>query len=138
MVDRAGEPNQRKRHEYADLARRSSEGTVPFTPGHAAKESPFAQSLDRSIFVNAERLVQVWSRRQRQIAELSISRRNMERACAYLARPACNQALGFAALEIAVRAHARTLGRLRASQSEARKLVHRVDTNLGPGQNRAI
>ena len=99
MVDRAGEPDRRKRHECADFARRSSEGTVPFAPGHAVNESAFAQSPDRSIFVNAERLVQVWSSRERQIAELSVSRRNMERACVYLARPACNEALGFACLE---------------------------------------
>jgi hypothetical protein len=138
MVDPAGEPDRRKRHERADFELRSSEGTVPFAPGHAANESAFTQSPNRSIFVNAERLVQVWSSRQRQIAELSVSRRNMERACVYLARPACNQALGFAALEIAVKAHARSLERLRASRSRARNLVHRVDANLGPGRNRAI
>src|SRR5438309_6173083 len=131
MVDRAGEPDRRKRHECADFARPSSDGTVPFAPGHAVNESAIAQSPDRSIFVNAERLVQVWSSRERQIAELSVSRRNMERACVYLARPTCNQALGFAALEIAVKAHARRLERLRASRSQVRKLVHRVDANVG-------
>ena len=138
MVDRAGEPNRRKRHESADFARRSSESSVPFVPGHAVNESAFAQSPDRSIFVNAERLVQVWSSRQRQLAELSVSRRNMERACVYLARPACNEALGFACLENAAKAHARCLEQLRASRREARKLVHRFDANLGPGRNRAI
>jgi hypothetical protein len=88
--------------------------------------------------VRAERLVQVWSNRERQIAELSISRKKIERACVYLARPACNEALGFACLEAAVKAHARCLERLRASRSEARKLVHRFDANLGPGRNRAM
>jgi hypothetical protein len=138
MFDRAGEPNRRKRHQCADFARRSGEGTFPFAPGHAANESALAQSADRSIFVNAERLVQVWSRRERQIAELSVSRRNMERACVFLARPTCSHALGFACLEIAVKAHARCLEQLRASRREARKLVLRVDADLGPERNRAV
>jgi hypothetical protein len=138
MVDRAGEPNRRKRRERDDFAPRSSEGTVPFAPGYAVNESVFAQSPDRSIFVNAERLVQVWSSRQRQIAELSVSRRKMERACAYLARPACNPALGFACLESAVRAHARRLEQLRESRWEARKQAHHLEANLSLGRNRAI
>jgi hypothetical protein len=138
MVDATGEPDRRNRHEHAGFELRPSEGTVPLAPGDAAKESAHTQSPNRSIFMNVERLVQVWSSRERQIAELSVSRRNIERACVYLARPACNQALGSAALEIAVKAHARGLERLRASRSEARKLVHRVDANLGPGRNRAI
>ena len=137
MVDRAGEPSRRKRQVRDDFARRWSKGIVPFAPANAADKSAFTQNPDRSIFMNAERLVQVWSSRQRQIAELSVSRRKMERACVYLASPSCNQALGFACLEFAVKAHARCLEQLRASRREARKLVHRLDANLGAGRNRA-
>jgi hypothetical protein len=61
----------------------------------------------------------------------------MERACVYLARSDCNQALGFAFLEIAVKAHAKCLEQLRASRREARKLVHRLNADLGLGRNRA-
>jgi hypothetical protein len=138
MFDRAGKPDRRKGYECADFELRSSEGTLPFAPWHAGNESAFDQSPDRSIFMNAERLVQVWSSRQRQIAELRVARRNMERACVYLARPDCNQALGFACLENAVKAQARCLERLLASRSEARKLVHGFDVNRGPGRNRAV
>jgi hypothetical protein len=138
MVDRANEANRQKRHWCAESARRSSEGTVPFAPGHAAMQATLARRHDRSIFVLAERLVQVWSSRQLQIAELSVSRRNMERACVYLAKPACNQALGLAALEIAVKAHAKCLERVRAGRREAHKLVHRLDAELGLERNRAI
>jgi hypothetical protein len=138
MVDRAREFYRRKGHQCADFARRSGEGTFPLAPAHDANELAFAQSADRPIFVNAERLVQVWSRRERQIAELSVSRRNMERACVFLAKPACNQALGFACLEFAVKAHARCLEQLRTSRREARKLIHRVDADLGPKRNRAV
>jgi hypothetical protein len=94
--------------------------------------------MPRPIFVIAERLVQVWSSRERQIAELGVSRKKMERACVYLTKPACNQALGLAALEIAVKAHAKCLERLRASRREAHELVHRLDAELGLERNRAI
>lgn len=43
MVDRAGEPNRRKRHQCDDFARRSGEGNSPFSPGHDANELAFAQ-----------------------------------------------------------------------------------------------
>src|SRR5437763_16922866 len=104
MVDRAGEPNRRNKRECADFAPQSSEGTLPFATGRAANESALAHRPDRSIFVKTKRLVQVWSNRERQLAALSVSRRKMERACAYLARPACNEALGFACLERAIKA----------------------------------
>ena len=139
MVDRAGEPDRRKEHGDGGPGHQSRDETVPFAPAHAASESAFRDApLNKFIFVKAERLVQVWSCRERQIAELNITRRNMERACVYLATPACNETLGFACLEKAAKAHAKSLDLLRANRGQARKLARRIDADSGPGHSRAI
>jgi hypothetical protein len=97
-----------------------------------AAQTPEIHSSPRSIFLAAERLVQIWSSNEQEFAELRALRFKIQRTRAYLASPGCHQLLGRAYLERMEKAHRTHLARLRANRREAWELVARLNAAFGP------
>src|SRR6516164_6967010 len=70
----------------------------------------------RSIFLIAERLVQIWSNNEREFIELDILRLKAARVHAYLVSPRCNRALAQACLDHLRVQRRERLARLRANR----------------------
>jgi len=81
------------------------------------------ESSPRPIFLVADRLVQIWSSNEQELAELRALRVKMSRTRAYLASPGCNRLLGNACLERLETLHRKHLARLRANRRAAWELM---------------
>jgi hypothetical protein len=86
----------------------------------------------RPIFVIAQRLVQIWSAIEQELAELRALRVRRERVCVYLRTPGCNLVLGMVQLRRVDEARRNHLARLRARRRDAWTLVASVNHELGP------
>jgi hypothetical protein len=132
MVHRVGGPEDvAVRHGAKPAPWAGKAASYASSPLQAA-QSREPHSSPRSIFLVAERLVQIWSSNEQEFAELRALRIKMQRTRAYLASPGCHQLLGRAYLERMEKAHREHLARLRANRREAWELVARLNAELGP------
>jgi len=108
-------------------------------PGSEANESspePVVpcelQPQARSIFVIAERLVQIWCSNERELGELRVLEQRKQRVRAYLSSPRSNPALGHACLERLENDYETHLARLSVNRLELSRLLPLLDAELGP------
>jgi hypothetical protein len=90
-------------------------------------------SQTRPIFSIAQRLVQMWSTIEQELAQLRVLRLRRERVCAYLRTPGCNLVLGTAHLQRIDEARREHIARLRVCRCDAWTLV--ADLNRQPAPN---
>jgi hypothetical protein len=111
----------------AERSPRGNRGTVtkdpPLEPSLPCELQPQA----RSIFVIAERLVQIWCSNERELAELRTLRQKEQRVRAYLSSPQSNPALGHACLERLEKAYENHLARLCENRRELSGLLPQLD-----------
>lgn len=93
----------------------------------ASKGPRRVQRHERSIFVIAERLVQIWCSNERDLAELRSLRLKKQRLCAYLSSSDASTALGDACLEKLENAYELHLARLEENRLELSRLLPKLD-----------
>jgi hypothetical protein len=114
-----------------EQSHRGKRGAVPKNSQPRPAQSREPQSQERSIFVIAERLVQIWSSNEREIADLRTLRQREQRVRAYMSSPRSNLALGHACLERLEQAYKHHLARLCENRRELSRLLPRLDAELG-------
>ena len=111
---------------------RGDRGTVACASPHEPAVPCELEPQARSIFVIAERLVQIWCSNERELAELQALRQRKQRVRAYLSSPRSNPALGHACLERLEKAYENHLARLCDNRLELSRLLPLLDAELGP------
>jgi hypothetical protein len=132
MVDRIASRDSGMVRQVARRASRAGDAvpSVPFDFHRARTREP--ESSPRPIFLVADRLVQIWSSNEQELAELRALRVKMAQTRAYLASPGCNRLLGNACLERLETLHRKHLARLRANRRAAWELVAELGAELAP------
>ena len=90
------------------------------------------QPQARSIFVIAERLVQIWCSNEQELAELRALGQRKQRVRAYMSSPRSNPELGHVCLERLEKACETHLARLSDNRLELSRLLPLLDAELGP------